>query len=52
MSNFYDRNDPEIITEQQMISRYGTNRAIPELKIVSTDEAKRIVAAELKLLTE
>ena len=52
MSNFYDRNNPEIITEQQMINRYGTNKAIPELQIVSTEEARRIVEAELKLLTE
>ena len=52
MNNFYDRNDPEIITEQEMIDRYGTNKAIPELHIVSTEEAKRIVEAELKLLTK
>ena len=50
--NFYQRFSPEIITEQEMINRYGTNRPIPELNIVSTDEAKRIVEAELKLLTK
>ena len=50
--SFYKRFNPEIITTEEMIARYGTDKPIPQLNIVSTEEAKRVVQAELKLLTE
>jgi hypothetical protein len=50
--NFYQRFAPDIITKEEMIARYGTDQPIPQLNIVSVDEAKRVVQAELKLLTK
>ena len=50
--SFYKRFNPEIITKEEMIARYGTDQPIPQLNIVSTEEAKQVVQAELKLLTE
>ena len=50
--SFYQRFNPEIITKEEMIARYGTDQPIPQLNIVSTEEAKQVVQAELKLLTE
>ena len=50
--SFYQRFNPEIITKEEMIARYGTDQPIPELNIVDAEQAKRVVQAELKLLTE
>jgi hypothetical protein len=50
--SFYQRFAPEVISDEEMIARYGTNKPIPQLNIVDTEVAKRIVQAELKLLTE
>ena len=49
---FYDRNDPEVISEEEMIKRFGTNKPIPQLAIVSVEEATNRLQAELKLLTK
>ena len=38
--NFYNQNTSEVITEEQMIARYGTKIAIPQLSIISAAEAK------------
>ena len=50
--SFYQRFIPEVITKEEMIARYGTDQPIPQLNIVDVEEAKRVVQAELKLLTE
>ena len=38
--NFYNQKTSEVITEGQMIARYGTKYAIPQLSIISIDDAK------------
>ena len=50
--NFYNRREIDVLTTEEMISRYGTNKSIPELGIVSTDVAIKALQTELLTINE
>ena len=50
--SFYSRREVDVLTTEEMIARYGTNEPIPELLIVSTDEAVLALQTELKTINE
>ena len=51
--NFYRKSTEEVISEQELIARYGTNKAIPELGIeLASDTINRLQRKLQKLQYE
>ena len=48
--NFFNQDTSEIVTEDQMIARYGTKNSIPELSIISVDDAKAAFESKIALI--
>lgn len=47
---FYNQDTSEVITEEQMIARYGTKMSIPQLSIISAVEAKAELETKVALI--
>ena len=50
--NFYNRRKVDVLTAEEMVAKYGTNEPIPQLGIVSADQALRVLQTELKTINE
>jgi hypothetical protein len=49
--NFYRKSTEELITEEELIARYGTNKAIPELGIELASDAFNRLSRKLSTLS-
>ena len=49
--NFYRKSTEEVITEEELIARYGTNKPIPALGIEPLEEVISRLSRKLSKLT-
>lgn len=47
---FYNQNTSEVLSREELVARYGTEEPIPQLSIISADDARAALLTKISLL--